>query len=41
MAPLWFTKTVYENHTDNDYYCATEDLCVEKCKVQSRKDDFF
>ena len=41
MAPLWFTKTVYENHTNNDYYCATEDFCGEKCMVQSRKDDFF
>lgn len=41
MAPLWFSKTVYENHIYNDYYCATEDFCSEKCVVQIRKETLF
>jgi len=41
MTPLWFSKTVYENRSDNDYYCATDDFCGVKCMVQNIKDDFF
>jgi hypothetical protein len=41
MVPFWFAKTVYENHTDDDYYCATDDFWSEKCLVRSRKDDIF